>query len=237
MKAFIVLLAAVLFAISPFFSPEFGGFDPHRFPIPQVNPPVQPAGWAFAIWGVIYLWLVLHAVYGVFRARTAARWQAGRGALIVSLAVGIIWLPVALASPVWATILIWVMLTSALTALYRMADASPRWIAVWPVALYAGWLSAASFVSVGLMLGGYDVVSEYLAALIALGLAFAFAFVHQWRLAHWPYAAAVAWGFVGISVANIGETLFISTLAAGAAVLIVSLALIQNLRSGRPAYT
>ena len=32
--------------------PGFGGFDANQFPVPQVNPSVQPAGYAFSIWGL-----------------------------------------------------------------------------------------------------------------------------------------------------------------------------------------
>ena len=53
----LVLLAALAFALSPLLSSGFNGFAPDQFPIPQDNPPVQPAGYAFAIWGLIYLWL------------------------------------------------------------------------------------------------------------------------------------------------------------------------------------
>ena len=54
LKSILVALAALAFAASPLLVPGFGGFDPNRFPVPQENPPVQPAGYAFAIWGLIY---------------------------------------------------------------------------------------------------------------------------------------------------------------------------------------
>ena len=40
-----------------------------------------PAGYAFAIWGVIYAWLVVSAVYGVIWRREAKDWEAMRPAL------------------------------------------------------------------------------------------------------------------------------------------------------------
>ena len=42
--ALLVLLAAVGFAVSPLLFPGFAGYDPDRFPIPQPDPPIQPAG-------------------------------------------------------------------------------------------------------------------------------------------------------------------------------------------------
>ncbi len=222
MKAYLVLLAAIAFAISPFLSPEFGGFDPERYPIPQYDPPVQPAGWAFAIWGLIYVALIIHAVLGVFRHKDDADWDRGRIALFISLAVGSIWLPVALLSPIWATILIWVMLISVLVSLYQTQSAHPAWAANWPVALYAGWLSAASFVSIGLLLAGYGITSEVVAAIIALALATSFALYHGYRLGHWSYSAAVAWGFIGIVFANLETNTLVSVLSGIAAILMLA---------------
>lgn len=221
MKSVLVLLASLSFAFAPLLTPDFGGFDPNRYPVPQVNPPVQPAGWAFAIWGIIYLLLIVHAVIGFARHRKDEHWERGRLPLVVSLLIGTGWLSVATVSPVWATILIIVMLASALMALYRLRNASPTWVAIWPVALYAGWLSAATFVSIGLLLAGYGVLSETLAAIVALTLATALALYNQLKLAQWPYAAAVAWGFTGIAVANLGEHSLIALLAALAAIALL----------------
>lgn len=223
MKAYLVLFAAIAFAISPFLSPEFGGFDPERYPIPQNDPAVQPAGWAFAIWGLIYLALIMHAGLGVFRHKDDADWNRGRIALFISLAVGAIWLPVALLSPIWATVLIWVMLIAVLISLYQTQSAQPAWSASWPVALYAGWLSAASFVSIGLLLAGYGLTSEGTAAIIALVLAVAFAVYHFHKLGHWSYSAAIAWGFLGIAFANAGTNTLVAVLSGLAVVLMLAM--------------
>lgn len=228
MKAILVLVAAIAFAIAPFLSPEFGGFDPERYPVPQRNAPVQPVGWAFGIWGPIYLWLIAHAAFGVFKYKKDAEWDKGRIALFISLAVGAIWLPIALLSPIWATILIWIMLVVALVSLSQSERASPAWIARWPVALYAGWLSAASFVSIGLLLAGYDIAGEMPAAVIALGLATVFAGLNAYRLKSWPYGAAVAWGFLGIAVANIGSSTILPVAAVTAAIFVFSLSVLTK---------
>lgn len=223
MKAILLLIVAIAFAIAPFLSPEFGGFDPEKYPIPQRNAAVQPAGWAFSIWGLIYLWLIAHAVFGVFKYRHDAEWDKGRIALILSLAIGAIWLPVALLSPIWATILIWIMLIAALISLYQLGNAAPAWIARWPIALYAGWLSAASFVSIGLLLAGYGVVGEISAAVIALVLATGFAGFNAYRLKSWPYCVAVAWGFSAIAIANMGSSNNLAIAAAIAAIIVIIL--------------
>ena len=58
----LTLLFAILFALSPLASDGFNGFKPDQFPVVQERWPVQPAGWAFSIWGLIYLGLIVYAV-------------------------------------------------------------------------------------------------------------------------------------------------------------------------------
>lgn len=218
MKAILVLAGAAAFAASPFLNPGFGGFDPDRFPVPQVDPPVQPAGYAFSIWGLIYLWLLAHGGYGLFRRADAADWDRGRWPLLVSLAVGAAWLPVALLSPVWAMVLIWVMLVAALVALFR-APERDVWLARAPLGVYAGWLTAAAWVSVALVGAGFGVAfGEVAWAWIALvaALVMAAAVLSQLRWG-WSYAAAVVWALVAMAVANFAGDTALAVAALGGA--------------------
>jgi len=226
MKPIAVLLATLAFAVSPFLNPEFGGFDPDRYPIPQNEPPVQPAGYAFAIWGVIYLWLIVHAVLGIWKYATDPAWERTRWPLLVSLGVGMFWLPVALVSPIWATVMIWVMLAGAVLATIEASKGGPKWALQLPLGLYAGWLSAASFVSIGLLGAGYGVVfAEVGWAVTALALAVVFAVLCQSACTGtWSYGLAVAWGFAAIAVANLGSVPIVAGLAGVAALLMLGLA-------------
>lgn len=198
----IVLLLAVAFAASPLWVPGFGGFDADQFPVPQIDPPVQPEGYAFAIWGVIFLWLIVGAGFGVWKRWHAPHWAEMRLPLALSLAVGAVWLPVAVRSPVWATVLIWVMLATALWALWR-APRQDAWAAAWPVGLYAGWLSAASCVAIGLLLAGYDVLDQGAAAWVMVSVAIVLAWAVQWALGHAPtYGIAAIWALIAVAVQN-----------------------------------
>ncbi|KUF11484.1 hypothetical protein [Pseudoponticoccus marisrubri] len=200
--AFLCLVAALAFAGSPWLAPGFNGFAPDQFPVPQENPPVQPAGYAFAIWGLIYAWLILGTGFGLLRRMDDVDWAPMRPPLFLSLAVGAVWLPVAQVSPVAATVLIWIMLGAALVSLFRVGD-TDRWLQQAPVAIYAGWLTAASCVAVGLLLGGYGVLPATPAALVALLLAVAIAVTVQYRLHRAPeYGITVIWALVAVIVAN-----------------------------------
>ena len=219
--AYLAVILCLTFAGSTFVVPEFGGFDADQFPIPQNNPPVQPAGYAFAIWGVIYLWLLVGMGYGLWKRRSETGWHAMRAPLCVSLAIGTVWLPVAVTSPVWAAVLIWAMLLPALIALFRAPRHDTSW-ALGPVGLYAGWLSAASCVALGLVAAGYGYLSEDNAAFVFIFMALVLASAIQNQLKRAPsYGIAVIWALVAIVVANLGSNPTVAALSAGGALALL----------------
>lgn len=220
----LVLLAAIGFALSPLLAPGFGGFDADQFPIPQIEPPVQPAGYAFAIWGLIYVLLIAGAAYGLWKRRDDPEWATMRVPLLVTLAVGITWLPIAQASAVWATVLIWVMWVFAVWAVLRSPSSggTDAWLGRVPVALYAGWLTAASCVSLGLMAAGYGGMNQTLAAILALLIALGLAMlIARQRPDAFGFLAGVIWALIGVCVQNAqGGAMSVLVLAAvGAAAL------------------
>ncbi|PTX56489.1 hypothetical protein C8N43_1148 [Litoreibacter ponti] len=229
MKAILLLVAAIAFGIAPFVTEGFAGFRPDQFPVPQDDAPVQPAGYAFSIWSVIYVWLLLSAVVGVWRHRDDAAWDAARVPMIVSLCVGAFWIKVATLSVIWATVLIWVMLLGALWALIAGRTITPGWEFSWPTGLYAGWLTAASCVSIGLLGAGYGFgpAQSWAIAMILVALVLGVTVLRASGI--WTYGVALAWALIGILVAN-GMSV-VGGLALGGAVVIAAL----TLRQLRPA--
>lgn len=196
----LVLLLALTFAASPFLSEGFKGFTPGQFPVVADRWPVQPVGWAFSIWGAIYLWLVAGSVWGLIRARTAPDWQEMRLPLALSLGIGSFWIAVANLQPVLATVMLIFMAATALAAFLRAP--AGLW-AAGPVGLYAGWLTAACGVAVAIVLGGQGVMSGQAAALLVLPGVIAVALAVVWaRPEVLSYALAVGWALVGVIVAN-----------------------------------
>ncbi|MEM9436100.1 MAG: hypothetical protein AAGA15_03595 [Pseudomonadota bacterium] len=230
--AWLTAILALTFAGAPFVTEPFTGFRADQLPIPQENPPIQPAGYAFSIWGVIYLWLVVSCLYGAVKRPNDAEWHKTRPWLIISLAVGTAWLAIANASVLWATITIWIMLATALAALFA-SPAKDRLLLRAPVGLYAGWLSAASFVSLAAFLAGNGLITDaYGWALILIPAALLLAAIVQITQTKAPeYGIAVAWALVAITVRNGQDVLTIAALAAACAAIMAALAL----RSARQA--
>ena len=218
MKAILVLAATIAFISAPIWSSGFGGFNPDDFPVRLENPGIQPAGYVFAIWGLIYLWLLVSAAFGLFARAEDSGWDGMRWWLAASLAIGTPWISVASVSPVWATVLIVAMLIPALLAL-RVTPPADKWMLRAPVALYAGWLSVATAVSFGVLLTGYGAP---LWAWVVLPVAVLGAAWFQLGRAGAPlYGLAVAWGLGGIVVRNLSAGDAVP--AMGAAVLVVAM--------------
>lgn len=232
--AALAFLAALTFALAPFVVTPFAGFDPDRFPVRVETPPITPAGYAFSIWGLIYLWLIVGTGFGLLRRADAAGWSAHRPTLLVSLAVGTIWLPVANASPVWSTVLIWVMLATALVAMAR-APATEAAFARLPIGLYAGWLTAASFVALGTLAMGYGLADPMPVSWIALLAAVALAAIVTLRGAPPTYPLAAAWGAAGIVVTNWPEAQAFAIASAAGALALLGLTLRSALRKAKTA--
>src|SRR5690606_29627791 len=112
-------LLAVAFAVSPIFSSGFGGFNREDFPISDAPWPAQPAGWAFSIWGLIYLALIGAAGWALFAAPEDPAWTRACPPLAISLAFGVPWVEVASRAPVVATLMMLPMWIGAVMALLR----------------------------------------------------------------------------------------------------------------------
>ncbi len=201
--ALAVAVMSVVFALSPLLTSDFAGYRPEQFPIKVDVWPVQPAGWAFGIWGLIYLWLIAGAVWGLLNAPTHPEWQAMRAPLLISLGIGAFWIKAASASPLMATGMIFVMAGFAIVAMLRANGDDPIWQRR-PVALYAGWLTAATGVGTGVVLGGYDIVSPQTAAFCMISAVLVIAlYVQSLRPAEWGYSLAVLWALSGVVAANV----------------------------------
>lgn len=201
MKAILVLTAAIAFAVAPFISPPFAGYRSDQFPVPQPDPLIQPPGWTFSVWLVIYAWLIVSAFYGLTQRAEDSGWDRVRWPLFLSLCCGTAWLPVATITPIWATVLIWAMLALALAALFRAPRTDNIWLAA-PLGLYAGWLTAASCVSTAITLTGFGAGSQPLLHPILLVLAIVIGAVTLLRRAEPFYAIGLGWALVGVFAAN-----------------------------------
>lgn len=227
-----LLLAAVAFVAAPALTPPFTGYDPGMFPVRIDRPAIQPAGYAFAIWGLIYAWLLAHAVFGVLcRRRGDPAFERVALPLLLASALGAVWLAIAASAPIWAEVAILLMAGFAVTAYMRADPAQDRWLLAAPTAIFAGWLTAASAVSTGVLLAGYGVLSDTASALAMLGVVLAVALTIQIKRPSMPvYGATVVWAIIGIVVVNWGQNPTVAYAAIAGAAIMAATTLAQLIR-------
>ena len=226
-----LLLATLAFVVAPAFTPPFTGYDPGQFPVAIERPSIQPAGYAFAIWGVIYLWLILHAGFGLWRRRDDPGFLRPALPLLLATVLGAVWLAIATSAPIWAEVTIVLMALSAVAAFLVANPAQDRWLLSAPLAMFAGWLTAASSVSTGVLLAGYGLLSDTASALVMLGVVLAVAVSIQAKRPTMPvYGATVVWAIIGVITVNWGQNPTVAYAAtAGAAVMaLATLALLPR---------
>ena len=221
MKAIAVVCGALAFAAGSAMSSGFGGFDPAAFPNPVEDLPLTPAGYAFSIWGVIFIALIQNAFYGLIKRDTDAEWDATRWPLFVTQAIGAAWIGIAQVSPVMATITIWIMLAGSLMALRAGLKTPETWWMHVPLALLAGWLTAASWVALTTTVVGFTALTPAAGSWIGLAGALLTALAVLRVMPQPAYAIAAIWALVGVIVANLGgSTAFVAATGAGVALLV-----------------
>ncbi len=218
LRALFLLLATIAFGVAPFVTAPFTGYDPSQFPVQITDPAVQPAGYAFSIWSIIYLWLIAHAAFGFWRRAHSDDWDQVRVALMVSLVIGAVWLAIAARFPLVATFGILLMWATALAAFVQADEFTDRWMLSAPLAIYAGWLSAAAAVSTGVVLAGYGLLGDTTSALAMVAIVLVLAGAVQWVRPQMPvYGITVVWALIGIVVANVQSNLLVALAAVAAA--------------------
>jgi hypothetical protein len=182
--------------------------------------PVVPAGYAFGIWGPLFLTAI---VYGVWQALPAQRGSAAlarvRAPLALAFALNIAWM---LASQLlgngWHLVAILAAIVAAmvaaLLALHRASAAAPprgaeRWLLRPLVGVLAGWASAAAFANLSITarwagFGWFGLTEAGAAILVILAAAgFGAAVLGAAGGDPW-YAGGLGWALVAIVVANLG---------------------------------
>jgi hypothetical protein len=171
---------------------------------------VIPAGYVFAIWGVIYLGLTAFTIY-----------QAVRSAEPIVRRLG--WLPAmtGILNTAWlllfhyeafvATVPVMLALLVTLIAihfrLWSMRDQLGRlttWVVRVPFSIYLGWITVATIANIAQTLDsvgfdGFGITPEWIATgVLLLGLAIAARFVWEFRDA--AYGLVIVWAYTGIAV-------------------------------------
>ena len=194
---------------------------------------IMPAGYVFAIWGVIYIalaiWLFRFCLAGPSRKRLGFLPFTLSGLLFVATCcLNIAWLALwHMERNFWALVIILILtvLTWMLYALVRRdatkagtptAAKALDWI---PLSIYASWLSVATLVNAGYMVvAGHKVGSavQGFATIIVVGALLAVAYLMNRHGKDWVFGLVVIWACLGIGIR-------IFSFAAAMGVLVIAL--------------
>ena len=157
----LVLLLSLAMPVVSWFSQQ-AAFGPTNKEISDQYPTlVVAAGYAFAIWGLIFLWDVVFGAWQLSSRRGVPGSAVARIRLPAALgfALTALWMPVFSQQLYWlALLVIWSSLTCLAVCAVRLSrDPTPEpgqtWFAWLPLSLHAGWLSLAAFLNTAQVIG------------------------------------------------------------------------------------
>ena len=228
----LTLIFALIFAATPSVAPQFSGAQNWDLPVQIARHAVQPSPYAFAIWGVIFLWLIAMAVFGLIKRADAPQWRPARPMMITAAILGTAWLILVNQWPLVAGALILGMAVAAIAGFWRTPSVPDRWILSAPLAMFAGWLTAACLVSTGILLGGYGILAHETAALIIVVILLGVAIFIQSRRPQMPiYGLTVVWAMVAVVHANMDTNPGIAAAAGIAATIMLAATVVLRIES------
>lgn len=171
-----------------------------------------PAGYVFSIWGVIFLGLILYAIYQALpNQRQNPRLRATGTLVVLSCLANVSWLFLWHYEYFVLTLVAMVSLLLSLIAIYlRMGigrgevPSTERWLVQLPFSVYLGWISVATIANVTTALdylnwNGWGLSPElWTATMLVIGvlLVFGMAFTRG----DVAYGLVIIWAFAGIAV-------------------------------------
>ncbi|MGX9687268.1 tryptophan-rich sensory protein [Deinococcus wulumuqiensis] len=184
-----------------------------------------PAGLTFAVWGPIFLGLLVFAVYQALPAQRGARLDRLFWPFLLGNLLNVAWLLAFQSLNIGLSVVIMLALLAVLVRLYLSVRSLPpqgaeRWTLQLPVSLYLAWISVATIANITAFLVSAGVTQSFLGiagpvwSALLLVVAAAIGVFFLWRFRDYAFAAVLLWAFYGVYVARPE----VSTVVLGAAV-------------------
>ncbi|KAB7667592.1 TspO/MBR family protein [Bacillus sp. B1-b2] len=168
------------------------------------QPLIQPAGYAFSIWGLIYLLLVIWIIR-IFVVRDTSTYEIVSYWPAVNFLFNGLWILAFTAQWLFTSVIIIFALLITLIIIYSSINKSPShtFFEKLPFSFYISWVSVASILNVFVWLVGIDQrellgMGEEMCSIIILFVATALAMWFSIRFKDFIYTFVFIWAFVGI---------------------------------------
>lgn len=234
----LVLLFAVLMPVVAWMSQQ-GIFGPTNGEISDRYPTlVVAAGYAFSIWGLIFLLDIVYAAWQLTgtrrreRALTLAAMPAAGGFLLTT-----VWMPMFSLGFFWACLVVifgaLACVATAARQVVRHGDPARDRVALWALGLHAGWLSLAAYLNLAQVIVAEQLLPTdrmlgWSLPLLGIATATLLAINHALR-GLVPYVLAALWGLAAVYVAQSRSGLPGSDVMAWAALAVAALLIVQTL--------
>lgn len=206
--------------------------------VSDANPTlITPAGYVFAIWGIIYILLGVFVVFQALPSQRVRDYQKSIGwFFVLSSLFNIVWIYLWQSASLGFSVILMFLLVASLVAIYmylnigRSAVTLREKLAVHlPFSVYLGWITIASIenVAVALVSAGWDGfgISQETWAILILIIAMLITLLVIATRKDIAYGLVVIWALVGIAVKQSGNPNIATATEIGAVVIAVALAL------------
>lgn len=201
--------------------------------------PITPAGYAFSIWGLIYLGLVVFCIYQAL-PKNAEKFRSIRTVYIASCVLNCGWIYFWHHDMILVCVgMIALLLVTLLFINLRVTETASYadyWAVSAPFSIYFGWVTAATIVNFVVALSYLKIEMSPTAGTVlgvtCILLAGALGVIVRTKLTNYLYPLAIAWALTGIGVKQSGHTLIVVAAAIGTvACLIATCSFVMGLNS------
>ncbi len=192
---------------------------------------LTPADYAFGIWSLIYIGLIIFTVYQALPAQKEnPRFRKIRSLYLINCAANCAWIYLWSYEMIWASLaVIFVMLGTLVlinSNLQNKNDPAETWTTRVPFGLYFGWVTVATVLNftVALVYSGVktsDSITRILAVILVGAIVIA-GVVVRLKLSTAAYALAIAWALTAIAIKHNTETMLIISTAFGVIALLIA---------------
>lgn len=241
----VAVLAVAQVLSSPLTTAALGPSSSNRTISDANLSPVTPAGYAFAIWGLIYAACLALAVYQLLPSQRSREVHRRTGWwLAAAFACSTVWVPIFGSRTIWLAQVVIVTLVGCLAvAAHRLSTCGPasgtaeRVLLRLPVTVYLGWATLATAAGFGLTFRAFGMPAD---GLLAVGISLALVLlativsvVVVTRVsAAGGFAFTACWALVAVAVATYVGPVRVAALVAIAVVL--GFLILRSVRSSRP---
>lgn len=215
-----------------------GGIDPGAISDKYATR-ITPAGYAFAIWSLIYIGMIAFSIYQIL-PKNIERLGSFRRIYILSCVANCAWLYFWHQEAVVVCLGIISILLGTLAIinvkLKTTESNADFWLMKFPFGIYFGWVTAATILNATIALVSLKVqlpasTVSYIAAGLILTAA-TLGVIIRLKLKNYFYPLAVAWALTAIAVKQSGQTLIVVSAAFGViACLIAAVSFVMDMKS------